>query len=365
MKFLCVIDNCGSGGAQRQLVNIACGLKARGHCVEVFTYYPHNHFRIQLDEAFIPVHLSQKISRFSLVPFFALRRLIRRGGFDAVLAFLETPSVYAELACIGSASVRLVVGERNTVPGERISVSRVIKSHLHRLADVVVANSHAQREWLAAHFPFLNTTLHTVWNGIDTINFHPPETPVRAGGTLRLLGVGRITDAKNLLRLVFALQMCQKQGLSITLDWVGRIDDANYYQRTSEAIEDGGLAESWRWLGERKDISDLMRQYDALILPSSWEGLPNVVCEALASGLPVLVSRIADNARLVQQGQSGFLFDANDPADMAAVLAQFAALDAASRNEMSKTARKFAEKELTIEKSTAAYERILQRGLGE
>jgi len=365
MKLLCVIDNFGSGGAQRQLVNIACSLKSRGHCVEFFTYYPHDHFSAKLDEAGIPVHLHQKMSRFSLVPLFALRRLIRRGGFDAVLAFLETPSVYAELACVGMGDVRLVVGERNTVPGGRSSVSRVMKSHLHRLADAVVANSYAQREWLSEHFPFLNTKLRTVWNGIDTISFHPPETPACAGETLRLLGVGRVTDVKNLSRLVSALRLCRQQGLSITLDWGGRIENENYYQRINRAIEVDRLAKSWRWLGERKDVPELMRQYDALILPSSWEGLPNVVCEALASGLPVLASRIADNARLVQCGQSGFLFDPDASSDMASVLTEFAALDTATRIEMGKTARRFAEKELTMEKSTAAYERILQRGLDE
>jgi glycosyltransferase involved in cell wall biosynthesis len=359
MKLLCVIDSLGSGGAQRQLVNIACGLKARGHGVEFFTYYPHDHFKTQLDEAVIPVYVCPKRSRFSLSPLLALRRKMRCGGFDVVLAFLETPSVYAEIASVGLVSFRLVVGERSGVLDGRATISRILKSHLHRIADAVVANSHAHREWMSQRFPFLSPKLYTIWNGIDTGSFHPPEKPAPARHTLRLLGVGRAEGEKNLPRLVAALRLCGQRGCAVTLDWVGRLVDANYYQRTVSCIEENGVQDCWRWLGERKDVPVLMRQYDALILPSLWEGLPNVICEALASGLPAIVSRIADNARLVQEGQSGFLFDPNDPADMAAVLAKFAALDTAARRAMGKAARLFAERELTVENSTVAYENLL------
>lgn len=365
MKLLCVIDSLGSGGAQRQLVNMACGLKARGHSVEFFTYYAHDHFKTHLDEAAIPVHVCQKRSRFSLSPLIALRRKMRHGGFDIALAFLETPAVYAELASVGQASIRLVVGERSGVLDGRASISRIFKSHLHRIADAVVTNSHAHREWMSQRFPFLSPKLHTIWNGIDTASFHPPQKPVPACRVLRLLGVGRVFGEKNLPRLVAALRLCRQRGCAVTLDWVGRRVDANYYQRTVRCIEENGVQDSWRWLDERKDVPELMRQYDALILPSLWEGLPNVICEALASGLPVIVSRIADNARLVQDGQSGFLFDPNDPADLAAAIARFAALDAAKRLAMGQSARRFAEKELAAENSTVAYERLLQSLVGE
>lgn len=359
MKLLCVIDDLGSGGAQRQLVNIACALKERGHGVEFFIYYSGEHFKSQLDHAGILVHLHSKTSRFSLRPVVALRRLIRRGGFTSVLAFLETPAVYAEFACLGLRGVRLVVGERSTVPDGRASVSRVLKSHLHRLSHAVVANSQSHRDWLSSNFSFIEPKLHCIWNGIDTRIFRPAPQQPDSSGEIRLLGVGRVASQKNLPRLASALRLCRQQGLYVTLDWIGRVEDEGYHNMILGVIEDGGLATSWRWLGERRDVPDLLRQYDALILPSLWEGLPNVVCEALASGLPVLASDVSDNALLVQGGQSGFLFGAKDVTGMAAAIVRFAQLAQEERAAMGRVGRAFALRELSLAKCADSYESLL------
>jgi glycosyltransferase involved in cell wall biosynthesis len=358
MKLLCVIDCLGSGGAQRQLVNIGRGLKERGHIVEFFAYYPGDHFKTQLDQAGIPVRLDVKASKFSLRPALALRRLIRCGDFTSVLAFLETPAVYAELACLGLRRVRLVVGERSTVPDGPASVSRVLKSHLHRLSHAVVANSRTQRTWLSTKFPFLESKLHCIWNGVDTNTFHPPQE-ADSSGELRLLGIGRVAVEKNLPRLASALRRCRDQGLSVTLDWVGRIEDNCYHSMIFGMVKDRGLATSWRWLGERRNVPDLMRQYDALISPSLWEGLPNVVCEALASGLPVLASDVSDNALLVQDERSGFLFSANDVSGMATAIMRFAQLEREERAAMGRVGRAFALRELSLESCLDSYEILL------
>ena len=113
MRILCVITNLDTGGAQRQLVNLARGLKRRGHHVEFFTYYPQGFFKPELDQADIPVHLCLKKNRYSLTPVWELRRRIRCGAFDVVLAFLETAVVYAELACLGMPGAHLIASERS------------------------------------------------------------------------------------------------------------------------------------------------------------------------------------------------------------------------------------------------------------
>jgi glycosyltransferase involved in cell wall biosynthesis len=93
-----------------------------------------------------------------------------------------------------------------------------------------------------------------------------------------------------------------------------------------------------------------MTEHDALILPSLYEGLPNVVCEALACGLPVLASKISDNPRLVQDAVTGYLFDPNSPDEIAKTIFGFAQLGFEDRLEMSMAARRFAELNLSIHK---------------
>ncbi len=359
LKVLCVIDNLGSGGAQRQFASISHGLKQRGHEVEVFVYYPEDHFRPMLVDGEVTVRLARKRSRFSVTPVLELRRLIKQGRFDRVLAFLETPCVYAELASVGRKSVRLVVSERSLSANASVRISKWLKAQLHRLADCVTTNSHAQREWMGCAFPWLKDRLRTIYNGVNLEVFRPGPA-LSSSGSLRLLGVGRISKPKNIIRLVQGLELCRRDGKhDIRVDWAGRVDAQEVYAEANASVARADLGEAWRWLGARQDVPELMRQYDALILPSLWEGLPNAVCESLASGLPVLASRVSDNPRLVQEAESGFLFDPSNPVEMASVLARFADLDRNTRNAMRKAARAFAERELPMERCVAAYERVL------
>lgn len=361
MRILCIIDNLGSGGAQRQLVNLGVGLQKRGYDVTFFNYYPHDHFRHLLDAQGIPVLLHQKSSRFSVKPILALRRVIKERKIDAALAFLNTPSVYAELACL-NLPIKLVVGERSAAHASDKRLNRTLRSYLHRLADVVTTNSHAHREWLSSNYPLLKPKLRTIWNGVDLNVFSPPKNTPQKSESIRLLGVGRITKAKNLPNLVQALRIAKEQGIKCTIHWAGRRDaETSYCHSVLNAVKNAGLEHNWHWLGERQDIPELMRNHDALILPSLWEGLPNVVCEALASGLPVLASRVADNDMLIQHGQTGFHFDPNSTEDIAQAIRCFSELTAQEHSVMRSNARAFAEQHLSQDKCTSEYESLLQQ----
>jgi len=361
MRLLCVITNLDTGGAQRQLVNLACGLKRRGHYVEFFAYYPQDFFRPVLDKAGIRVMVCPKPSRFSFAPVWQLRRRIKEGSFDVVLAFLETATVYAELACVGLSGVRVIVSERNCATNDNVSVEVMVKSRLHKLAHTVVVNSHAHREWMAARFPFLCSRLVSIWNGVDTDVFCPAGNPLN-NGTVKLLGVGRITPQKNLPALVHALAECRGNQVPVTLDWAGKADNQYCHRMVLDAIQHDRMEEFWGWLGVRNDIPALLGGYDALILPSLWEGLPNVICEALAAGLPVLASNVADNALLVQNGVTGYIFNPKNPGAIANAITQFARLNQESRVRFGRAARIFAENSLSLNACIDAYEDVLVAG---
>ena len=65
-------------------------------------------------------------------------------------------------------------------------------------------------------------------------------------------------------------------------------------------------------MGERLDIPELLRQADLFWLPSEWEGLPNVVLEAMASGLPVVATDVGGTGELVRSGVDGFVVPKGD-----------------------------------------------------
>jgi len=105
----------------------------------------------------------------------------------------------------------------------------------------------------------------------------------------------------------------------------------------------------------------LLRRHDALIHPSFYEGLPNVVCEALATGIPVLASAVCDHPLLVAEGERGFLFDPESPQSIAAAITRFTALSVADRRRFSRNAREYAEANLGVEKMVGAYESLFMQ----
>jgi len=364
MNLLLVIDDLGSGGAQRQMVNLACALATRGHNIEFFVYYPQDHFRPPLDKIGIQVHLHEKFSRYSIAPIVALRRLIGNRRYDIVLAFLDTPSFYAEISRLGLRKTKLVISERSMYPSGMLPLSLRLRQECHRLADAITVNSHHQRERMIQEFPSMSTKISTIYNGVDLERFSPDQTREdRSNESLLLIAIGTIVANKNMLGLAKALTNCRdRYNLKPIVHWVGKNDKSEDGRRAfaeiSDYLDKNFLIEQWEWLGERTDIPDLLRQHDALVHPSFYEGLPNVVCEALSCGLPVLVSNVCDHPWLVEEGVNGFLFDPIVPESIAKAIYQFHRVSPEQRHKMRKAARKFAEANLSVTCFAEKYEKL-------
>ena len=98
MRIICVIDNLSTGGAQRQIINLARGLHRRGHQVEMFCYAPGDLLAPYLEREGIPLHVELKRTRFSRDVIARLRDIIDDRQAQAVVSFLNTPNFYAVLA---------------------------------------------------------------------------------------------------------------------------------------------------------------------------------------------------------------------------------------------------------------------------
>jgi glycosyltransferase involved in cell wall biosynthesis len=364
MKVLLIIDHFGPGGAQRQIVELACGLKQRGHTVEMFVYFPqYDFFRARLDGHQIVVHEQPAGPGASTGIIRRLACLMRRGEFDVAASYLSTANIYAELARVAAPGTRLVVSERTSFRDDKSAMGALLRRVLHLLSDRVVANSETQATWLKSK-PWLRGRVSCIYNGIDLRSFQPADSIPDSGRALRLLGVGRIGPEKNLLNLITALARFESEfGCVPEVGWAGQRDSSRAGRRYCESI-DALLAslptvrEHWHWLGLQTDIPGLLRDYHALIHPSLYEGLPNSVCEALAGGIPVLASNVCDHPLLVADGSRGFLFDPKDPASIAAAMAKLAELDADARRSFARNAREYAATNLSVDRMVESYEAL-------
>lgn len=366
LDILCVIDHLGPGGAQRQMATLACELKRRGHSVEIFLYFPdQTFFRPQVDACGILVHEYRKGRGFSFGVLKALVSLMRRRKFDIVLSYLNTPNVYTALTKLLLRGPELVVSERSSHLADRSAFSAALRRLLYVLSDHVVANSQAQTDWLSRRH-WLAGKVSCIYNGLDLANFRLQPVIPCGSADLRLLAIGRIGPEKNIVNLIRALFLLHDTNCLVPeIGWAGRQDSSpagQTYRDEIDALLRGRpeIAARWHWLGERTDIPALMGDYHALIHPSLYEGLPNVVCEGLAAGKPILVSDVCDHPLLVADGQRGFLFDPTKPASIAQAIGRLSALPSDRWQSLSRNAREFAEQTLGVERMVTSYETLFK-----
>jgi glycosyltransferase involved in cell wall biosynthesis len=158
-------------------------------------------------------------------------------------------------------------------------------------------------------------------NGIDTFRFAPgPRTqtltgllPEKFDGEI-LLSVGRLTEAKDQLTLLSAMEMLKKQGRNIYLIIVG---DGEMQERLEMEITQKELTNCVRLLGIRSDVDKLLPGADAFVLSSKREGFPMSILEAMAAGLPVIATNVGGIPEVIKDGENGILVPPQDKVSLA------------------------------------------------
>jgi len=347
---------------------LAVLLKKRGHQVRVVTYYPSEFFKPLLDEAGVPVE--RVVFRSQLHRIWAMRRAIRAGSPEGVVAYLNIPSVLAELASLPRRNYALVVSERSTDYAASDGPAMRWRYWLHRLADAVVPNSYAQQAVLRDVAPKLAPRVATILNCVDLERFRPAAVEDLAPSSeLRILCVGRFSAEKNHLRLLEAAEIVNRQRpeLKLRVDAYGNksLNDgkpgplSGQFLELQEALRESPVQARFRLHGPVEDVTPLYQASSALCLASVYEGCSNVIGEAMACGKPVLASQVGDNPVLVEDGVNGFLFDPLSPDDIANAILRFSGLSPEERAAMGKAGRRRAEEMLSPERFVGQYEQLI------
>ena len=371
-----VIDHLEPGGAQRQFVLLARSLHRAGYDVRIIIFRPDLFLVGGLRSVGIPVTHLRARTRFHL--WWLVRRELTRSRVDVVISFLRWSNMIVELGGLPRRTFALIVSERNL--DVALDIKRRVAYHCHRLADVVVSNSHAQGEIVERVLRRCKVRTRVIVNGVDVRYFKPaPSVRLRRNDCLRLLVVARFAPQKNVIRFIDAVSMvCARYPqIGLEVDWYGKApadgpdEDAAwalthrdklaaYYQKVVASIARHGLRGRFRVNAPVSDVRELYQQSDVVCLPSLHEGCSNVIAEAMACGVPVLASRVGDNMRLVQEGRNGLLFDPMSVDDMANAIVRFAGLPQSERARLGREGRAMVEEQLSVEVLTERYTKLIQ-----
>lgn len=355
-KIICLIESLGSGGAERQISYLASLLKNEGYNVELWTYYPNDFYKYILDEAGVTYrYIPEANSKLKRV--FILRRELKKAKPDTVISYLDTPSIVAcVIKCLGG-KFKLIVSDRNTT--QKTTFREKVRFFLFRFANWIVPNSYSQEKYIKSNFPNLSKKVRTITNFVDTNFFVPDQTKRTIHEHTELLVVGRVMPQKNVLRFIEAIKIARDRGCDIRVKWVGNAIDKNYANSCDQLISTCNLEAYLKIIPARKEIIEEYQRADIFCLPSIFEGFPNVLCEAMSCGLPVLCSNVCDNPNIAENGENGYLFDPNNLEDIVDKLIRTCSLKKTDLKNMGERSQEIARRKFSKEKFVESYVKII------
>jgi glycosyltransferase involved in cell wall biosynthesis len=315
------------GGAERQLAELALGLHRAGWRVKVISFYPGGIFEDRLRENGVRVECLGKQGRWDVFGFlYRLVKSIRRERPDIVHGNLALPNVLLTVlrpAWLRSRVVWWVAASQAVLRDDDwlVRLESRLSIAVSRFVDLIVCNSEAGREHhIALGYPAARTVV--IPNGIDTAYFAPDAASRSAlreawgvRGDERLLGiVARLDPVKDHANFLRAAAQVAAAIPRTRFVCVG--DGPAVYRESLVSLADSlGLRASVIWAGERTDMAAVYNALDLLVSSSVSEGMPNVVAEAMATGLPCVATDVGDTGIVV--GDTGWLCPPRDSTALA------------------------------------------------
>lgn len=359
MKILCLIDTLDfGGGAERQIAGLAGLLHEKKYEVVLASYHKHNREKMIYERYGIKSELIECGNSF-YKKLFSVLKFIQKGNFDVVIAYKDGATMIACLCKIIGCKFKLIVSERNTT--QKMTFRERLKFMLYRVADVIVPNSQSQGEFIKNKFPYLINKLNVITNFVDT-NLFKPAVNHSYSSTRKILVVGRINPQKNIEKFINVVRLLKKNSVPVSFDWYGGVyvNTEKYAEFIQQHYKEIDISDYLTFKGDTPNISDVYKQYDIFCLPSLYEGFPNVICEAMSSGKPILCSKVCDNPTIVEDGVNGFLFNPFDEYDMYNVIKKIIYTDTSVLAKMGSKSREMAEKNFSEEAFVQKYIKLIE-----
>lgn len=245
---------------------------------------------------------------------------------------------------------------------------------MRRIIHQYIAVSRDLADWLVSTVGVEPERVRQIYNGVDVNRFTPRggRPAVCAGaapgflapGSLVVGAVGRMVAVKDQATLVRAFLLLRERrphlASRLRLLIVG---DGPEREKCLALLAEGGALDA-AWLpGDRSDADELLRAMDIFVLPSLAEGISNTILEAMATGLPVVATRVGGNGELVNEGETGELTPPRQAGPLAEVLGRYLE-DEGLRAAHGAASRRRAEERFSLEAMVAAYRETYESVLG-
>lgn len=357
VRVMHVVFSLEPGGMEFGVVKLVNGLDPRRVQSAICSTTPSVALK-GLVSASVPVHQLNRRNGNDVRLIWALQRLFRRERPDVVHTHGWGTLLEGMLAARLAGVPAVVHGEHGTLQLKRHQ--RWLQRQAWLSADRVLSVSSRLAERMTSEMRLPAERVTTIRNGVDLTRFSSTSRSV-ARETLEIPAealvfgtVGRLVPVKDHGTLLEAFARVTKDGIDAFLLISGEGPlRAPLLARAQEL----GVHDRVRFLGHRRDVETVLAALDVFVLSSVSEGLSNTILEAMASGLPVVATRVGGADELVLDGETGLLVSPAAPDAMAATLRRLAA-DEGGRRSMGTAARHRVEREFALSAMVERYETL-------
>ncbi len=294
------------GGGEKWMLNTAKGFLDRGHNVTV-AVKKRSILYHKAKELGLKTIVISYTTDFSLISVMKLHHYFRKHKTDIAVCCLNR-----DVRIIGAASKLLpnrpkVIGRQGV---QLIRNSWKYKITFSHLADGILTNSQSLKKIYDSYGWWQDDYVKVIYNGIteSEVKHHfdfGALTDIRPG-TKVVISAGRLNKQKGFQYLIETAKIAKEEGR----DWKFFIaGSGKLYKKLSRLIQVNGLEEYVFLIGFQENIISLFYRADVFVLPSLYEGMPNVLLEAMLAGLPVLTTPVNGAFELINDGVTGLFID--------------------------------------------------------
>jgi len=312
-KILLFIDNLGSGGAQRRLVNISILLKNEGYDITILKYSTEMFYTEQLEKNNIKIETI--ISNSYINRIIDIRNYLKRKDIDILISFLEVPNFIASIAKATGAHWKLITTESSAKDSTFCSFRNRIFNLLEGVSDAKVCNSYNSLKLWEAHYPQYRKKYNVIYNPV-IIPEKYFELKKIYNRKKKMVVAASYQENKNPINLIKAVNLLDEDEKNkIEVDWYGRAEATNgnftIYKQAVKMVDDLNLKNVVHLHQVSKRIFEAIAEADIIGLFSFVEGMPNAIAEGMTLGKVVIMTKVSDY-ELLTDG-NGVVCDAASP----------------------------------------------------
>lgn len=359
-RITCFITSLSSGGAEHQIALLSGFLAERGYDVTLTTFgLIKDHY--QVDERVKRYRIKHNGRGWSkLMAVFYYFLTVKT---DCVISFGSRENFLCLIPLLFRRKIKMLAGERCATKADFFWI-KPNYNWLYKRASYVVPNNYTQQKEIAEKWPKILYKTKAITNFTDVNQYEFAAMPHNSSIQIGIFC--RFSKQKNYHRFARVVAVLKAQSnVKFEVHWYGNKHKEN--QLSPQYIEMDGLRRMYHleeclFLHDHtKDVSKKLKSFDALCLPSLWEGFSNSISEYICTGRPVLCSDVADNNVMVHDGENGYLFDPENEDNIVETFMKFFSLSDAERDEMGKKSRSIAESLFDKDKFVESYIKLIEQ----